>query len=68
MEATSGIRVEMRHIRQAKLCSRGTRIWFKHHDFDWTDFLANGLPVEQFEATGDKLALDVAKIAREEHG
>lgn len=67
-EVTSGVMLQLKHIRQARLCSKGTRAWFRHHGFDWTTFLKDGLPVEMFEATGDKLALDVAKIARADHG
>lgn len=67
-EVTSGVMLRLTHIRKARLCSKGTRVWFKHHGLDWSRFLKEGLPVEVFEATGDKLALDVAEIARKDHG
>lgn len=65
---TSKIRVRMKHIRKADLCARGTREWFAHHNLNYSDFLTNGIPVEVMEATGDQAALNVAKIAREDHG
>lgn len=68
MEVISGVRVRMRHIRAARLCSGGTRDWFRHHGLNWSEFLSKGLPVEEFEKTGDKMAIDVANIARAEHG
>ena len=63
-EVTSGVMVYMRHIRMAGRCRDGTKTWFKHHDIDIRR-LKDGLPVEVLEATGDEMALDVARIARE---
>lgn len=59
------IRVKMNHIRAAKMCSRGARQWFERHGLDWSTFLREGLPVEEIEATGDAMALRVARVARE---
>jgi hypothetical protein len=56
--------VTMRHIRIAQMCSEGTRSFFKRHNLDWAQFLRIGLPAEQFEATGDAMAIKVAEIAR----
>lgn len=58
--------VVMRHIRKAKFCSGATRHWFAERGWDWSDFLTNGRPAEDFEATGCPLARTVATIAREE--
>lgn len=66
-EVSSDVLVYMRHLREAKICADGAKKWFKHHDIDIRRLKA-GLPVEVIEATGDKMALDVAKIAREDHG
>lgn len=60
------IMVKIQHLRAADFCRRGARAWFQHYDLPWGEFLENGLPVEQIEATGDALALRVAQIAREE--
>jgi len=56
----------MRHIRQARLCSGGTRTWWKEHGFDWTDFLKNGIAGERLIETGDPLALRPVVAARAE--
>lgn len=58
------ILVHMKHIRAVKMCSRGTRIFFQRHGMDWSKFLKEGLPVEEFEATGDAMAMQVAEVAR----
>lgn len=67
MEVTSELRVYMRHIRAARLCSGGARDWFKRYDLDWTDFLANGVPADVLSATGDPLALRAVEQAKAEH-
>lgn len=67
-EVTSGVLVRMKHIRAAKICRKGARTWFDHHGISWSELLERGIPVEVLEATGDKPALDVAAIARGEHG
>ena len=65
-EVTSELRVTMRHVRAAKLCSRGARAWFIQYKLDYNDFLANGIPVSVLEARGDPLALRAVAAAREE--
>lgn len=60
--------VIMQDIRTAKLCSSGARGWFARQGMDWNKFLSEGLPEEQFIATGDANALRVVKAARERHG
>lgn len=56
--------IRMEHIRKAKMCSRGARDFFRRHDLDWSRFLAEGLPAEVFEATGDAMALRLVEVAR----
>lgn len=56
--------VTMRDIRACKMCSGGTRDFFKRHGMDWNKFLAEGLPEEQFIATGDAMAMQVVEAAR----
>lgn len=63
-EVTSGPLVKMKHIRP--LCWDGTKTWFERHAIDYRR-LREGIPVEEIEATGDKMALDVARRAREDH-
>jgi hypothetical protein len=61
------VRVFMRHIRGVRFCSRGARLFFKRHGLDWQRFLKTGIPAEALEATGDAMAITVARHAREEH-
>lgn len=60
------IRAKMKHIRQCRMCSRGTRAFFAKHGLDWSKFLKQGVPVEALEQTGDAMALQVAAAARAE--
>lgn len=59
-------RAYMRHIRGASICSPGARHWFMQQGWNWSDFLKNGRPASDFEATGDPFAARVAELAREE--
>ena len=56
--------VKMRDIRACKMCSGGTRDFFARHGMDWSRFLAEGLPEEDFIATGDAMAMKVVEAAR----
>lgn len=58
------VKVRMLHVRQAKMCSRGARDFFKRHGLDWNEFLSEGIDAEKLEATGDGMALQVVKVAR----
>jgi hypothetical protein len=59
----------MRHIRAAKLCSPGVRVWWKQQGFDWNDFLTNGIEAERLIETGDPVAMRPVEAARaEQHG
>lgn len=61
----SGEVLTMSDVRAAKMCSRGTRIWFVKQGFDYADFLKNGIDAEKFIATGDPMALQIVEVARE---
>lgn len=56
-----------RHIRELGYCNRGARAFFERHGLDWRRFLAEGLPAEQIERTGDAMALKAVERARKEH-
>ncbi len=60
------MKVFMKHIRKAKMCSGGGRSFFERHGLDWSDFLKNGIDVEIIEGLGDHMANQVVKIVREE--
>ena len=55
-------------MQKVGICARGARTWFKHHGFDFRDFLQNGIDAGELMKTGDaniKKIVD-AKIARGE--
>lgn len=58
------VTVTMKHIRACKMCSSGTRAFFARHGMDWNKFLSEGLPEEDFIATGDAMAMQVVEVAR----
>ena len=60
------MQIFMRHVRAAKLCSRGARAWGERHGFDYTRFLRNGIPEEELAATGCGLAARVIAAAHAE--
>ena len=65
-EVTSDLTVRMSHIRGCKLCASGVRVWWTQHDFDWTDFLVNGISAARLLATGDPYARQVVDFALRE--
>lgn len=64
MTEQENVKVRMTHVRQAKMCSRGARDFFKRHGLDWNEFLSEGIDAAKLEATGDAMAIEVAKVAR----
>lgn len=58
------VMVKMLHVRKAKMCSRGVRAFLENHKLSWQDFLTEGIASEKLEATGDHMALEVVKVAR----
>jgi hypothetical protein len=62
----SDLVVHIRHIRQAKLCTKGTRVWFAARGWSWSQFVAAGRPADDFIATGDPMALRPVEAARRE--
>lgn len=61
---SEGVIVKLEDMRALRFCSRGARDFFQHHGMDWATFIKEGLPAEQFEATGDAMALKVVEVAR----
>lgn len=58
------ILVKPQHCRQMRYCARGTRLFFKRHGLDYSKFITVGIPAEELEKTGDAMALEVVKVAR----
>ena len=59
------MRITMRDIRAAKMCSRGARQFFDRHGLDWGDFVRNGVLIEIIEKIDDAMAQQVVGVARE---
>lgn len=55
--------VYMRDLRKLKYCSRGARVFFVKHGLSWRDFLKNGIPAKDLDATGDAMAIKLAGMA-----
>jgi len=66
--AEEQVTVFMKDIRSLKMCSAGTRSFFERHGLDWSRFLKEGLPAEQFEAIDDHMSQQVAEAARGRRG
>jgi len=60
------VRITMRDIRAAKMCSRGARQFFDRHGLDWGDFVRNGVLIEIIEKIDDAMAQQVVGVAREQ--
>ena len=58
--------VRIKHVRQAKLCASGTRVWFQRHGIDYTDFLKNGIDAEKILTLGDHFGNTVVALAQKE--
>jgi hypothetical protein len=57
--------IQLNDTRTAKLCARGVREFFKKHDLDWPEALANGIDVSKLEHIDDPLLKKAIKAAKE---
>lgn len=57
--------VTLTDLRAAKMCSGGTRAFFKRHGLEWSDFVKNGIDSEVLENTGDAMAIRLVEVASE---
>ena len=57
------MKITMQHMRQAKYCNRGARLWFKAHGMDFSDFRKNGLDADTLRKLGDPMGLRLLEIA-----
>ena len=65
-ETSEAPRVFMRHVRQAGICSRGSRAWCEENGVDWSAFLRDGVPGAALLATGDPIVARVVEAAARE--
>lgn len=62
----SELRVYVRHVRAARLCTRGARQWFATRNLDWNDFLANGLSADFLRELDDPVSNRALAVAEAE--
>lgn len=62
------MRITMRDVRAAKMCSRGARSFFIRHGLNWSEFLSVGAESSVLVSTGDAMAIRVVEVARERRG
>lgn len=55
--------VTMQHVRQAKMCAKGTRKFFEQHSLDYQDFLKNGIPASELKKLDDAMVNQVIEVA-----
>ena len=48
-------RIYVKDIRKAKYCLRGTRMLFKRKGYDWSDFVKNGISIEEIKHMDDAM-------------
>lgn len=58
------MKIYMHHVREAKMCAKGTRSFFEKQGLDFKEFLKNGMDAELFLKTGDAMALQVVEVAK----
>lgn len=58
------IKIKMRDVRAAKMCSRGARDFFKRNNLDWKEFLNNGVDSNDLILTKDSMAIHVIEVAK----
>ncbi|WP_180036394.1 MULTISPECIES: hypothetical protein [unclassified Acinetobacter] len=62
------MKVYMRHVRAAGYCRKeGVKPFFDARNWDWLDFIKNGIDAEKLIETNDAMALKVVEIAQEEY-
>lgn len=57
------MKITMDHVRQARMCSRGARDFFRRYNLDWEEFLREGIDEEKLIELGDAMALQVVEVA-----
>lgn len=58
------MKVNIRDLRAARMCSSGARDFFKRHQLDWSAFIKEGVEEEDLLNTGDAMAKRLVEVAR----
>ena len=59
--------ITMRHVRKAKMCSHGGRVFCKKHNISWPDFLRQGIEVSALSDVDDVIVKKVIAIVIKEN-
>lgn len=57
--------IRVNDVRRAGVCVNGLRAFFTQHGLDLHKFIEHGIEAERLLATGDAMAAEVVKQARE---
>lgn len=57
--------ITMRHVRKAKMCSRGARQFCRTYGIDWSKFLSEGVDEQVILNTGDAVGRRVVDVAHD---
>ena len=57
------MKITIQHMRQAKYCNRGARLWFAAHGMSFSDFRKNGVDADIVRKLGDPMGLRLVEIA-----
>lgn len=57
--------IRVNDVRRAGVCVNGLRAFFTQHGLDLNDFIEHGIEAERLLATGDAMAAEVVRKARE---
>ena len=60
------LRVTLDHLRQLGYCMRGVRAWCAKHGMEFEQLRTQGFLADALEETGDHLALQAVRLAREQ--
>jgi hypothetical protein len=56
--------VTMKDVRAARMCFKGSRVWFAKRGLSWMDFLKHGIDAQVLLDSGDAMAQKVVEVAR----
>lgn len=51
------------HVKQAKMCTKGARLFFKKYNLDWADFIKNGIDEKELGHIDDAMKDKVIGVA-----
>lgn len=60
------MKIYMRHVRSAKICSSGARQFLNVHGISWQDFLQNGVEADVLLAMNNAQVNQVVEAAKKE--